>query len=404
MNVRSDNIAKLYKTLTVKLKCSSKDYEYLLNARKLAAEAWNKIVDLDHEYCKKNNRKWLTQSQLQKLTKKCVNLHAKGIHFVLFKYLHARDSALSAKKGNGENNRYPYKKKKYFNVGWDYQCVKVDKINSKLILSKPKEIINGKSIMQKPLHIKVKNIPENIVEVEVLFKDKLYLAIKYKEEVETLQIKSDNHASIDLGEIHAITSIDSSSNAIIITGRKIRAIKQLRNKNQAKIYKRLSRCTKGSRQYWKYMNALKKLRFKTESKINDATHKISKLYLDYCIENNVSTVYYGDLDSATRSTKENKKGNRKVRQKLSQWNYGKLVKQLENKLSRYGIKMVKVKEYYTSSKCPNCKELNKPTKRNYTCSCGYEQHRDIVGAINILNDNYNTSLKYYENKKYLRIA
>jgi putative transposase len=70
------------------------------------------------------------------------------------------------------------------------------------------------------------------------------------------------------------------------------------------------------------------------------------------------------------------------------WRFGQIMLQLENKLTRYGIKLVKVQEYYTSQKCPHCKKNNKPCGRNYICSkCGYEQHRDVVGAINILNDN-----------------
>jgi putative transposase len=230
------------------------------------------------------------------------------------------------------------------------------------------------------------------------------LCIKYTEEVEYLQIYSNNTASIDLGEIHSITSIDSSGNAIIITGRLMRSIKQLRNKEQAKIYKRLSKCTKGSRQYKKYMVALTDLSVKTNRKINDCIHKISKLYLDFCILNNISTIYYGDLDSATRSTRQKKKGKGLVRQKLSQWNFGYLMARIENRLTKHGIIAIKVKEYYTSSKCPSCTKLNKPKNREYVCSCGYKQHRDIVGAINILNDNGGYTLKYYKNKKYLQIV
>lgn len=393
----------MYKTLFVPVKCSKQDYQYLLNCNKLSAEVWNLCLQLDKEHKEKYN-KFLSMSELQKLTKQCVHLHAKGIHHVVHKYLFARDSALRAKSEGYKENKLPYKKKKYFVTGWDYQSIKIK--NNKILLTKPvtKEKINGKYRKQKPIVCYVKNIPQNIVEIELIYRDKLYLAIKYKEKAEYKQIKSDNHAAIDLGEIHSITSIDSRGNAVIITGRKLRSIKYLRNKHQAKIYRRMSKCKQDSKQYLKYMNALKNLTYKTERRINDAVHKITKLYLDFCIQNNISVVYYGDLDSATRNTKQNKKGNKIVRQKLSQWNFGEIIRQLENKLSRHRIKMVQVKEYYTSSKCPSCSKINKPKDRNYNCSCGYKQHRDLVGAINILNNNANTNLKYYTTKKYLRIA
>ena len=120
--------------------------------------------------------------------------------------------------------------------------------------------------------------------------------------------------------------------------------------------------------------------------------------------NNIKIVYYGDLDDLTRNSKKNKKGSRKTRQKINQWDYGELIRLLEPKLSRHNIELIKVKEYYTSQKCPNCKQLNKPNNRNYKCKyCGYIQHRDIVGAMNILNDNGDRDVKYYKNLKYLQI-
>ncbi len=92
-----------------------------------------------------------------------------------------------------------------------------------------------------------------------------------------------------------------------------------------------------------------------------------------------------------------------MRQKLTQWNFGQIVQQLENKLSRHGIKLIKVKEYYTSKKCPVCGKLNKPNGRNYECECGYIMHRDVNGAINILNDNGGFKVTKYNNLKYLRV-
>lgn len=81
-----------------------------------------------------------------------------------------------------------------------------------------------------------------------------------------------------------------------------------------------------------------------------------------------------------------------------------LTQQLENKLSRYGIEMVKISEAYTSQTCPHCGEKHKPTNRNYKCKCGYTQHRDLVGAMNMLNfQEKKLHIERYKNLKYLRI-
>jgi len=360
-------------------------------------------MEIEKSYRENNGGKWIQRGELQKILKGCVQLHAKGIQHVINKYLTAREAILEAKKAGREDVVFPYRHKNYFVTGWTYQDIKVK--DNKIMLSKPQlSLPNGGYKRFKPVVCYSKNIPNNIVQIELIYKNKLYLSIKYKEQSEHLQISSDNAASIDLGEIHSITSIDTCGNAVIITGRKMRAIKQLRNKHQAELYRRLGKTTKGSKQYWKYRRAMQKLSVKYERQIRDTVHKTSKLFLDYCLENQVSTVYHGDLDSATRSTKKNNVANSSVRQKLSQWNYGQLMRQVENKLNRHGIKLVEVSEYYTSQKCPSCKELNKPKKREYCCSCGYEQHRDIVGAINILNDNHKTELTHYTSKKYLRIG
>lgn len=383
----------------IPVNCNKKDYDYLMNCNKLSAKVWNLCIELNNKNKLENNQ-WINQSELQKQTKGCVNLHSKNIQFVLHKYLHARDSAYIKIKNKIEGAELPHRNKKYYNTGWDYQSIKVDYKNSIIKLSKPKDINNK---IQKPIICHAKTIPKNIVEIELIYKNRLYLAIKSKENIEYLQIKSNNSASIDLGEIHSITSIDNNSNAIIITGRKLRSIKQLRNKNQGKLYSRKAKCKKNSKQYKRYMKALNNLRIKNENKINDAVHKISKLYLDYCLENNISTVYYGDLDSCTRNTKE--RTGSFVGQKLNQWCYGQIMRQLENKLTRYEIKLIKISEAYSSQTCPMCGNRYHPKGRNYICSnCGYIQHRDLVGAINILNFNTNYNISKYNTFKYLQIA
>lgn len=230
------------------------------------------------------------------------------------------------------------------------------------------------------------------------------MAVKYKEQAEYKQtISSSNTASMDLGEIHSITSIDSNGNAAIITGRLVRSFKRFRNKKQAELREKIDKCKPDSRQYHKYRKAMTKLSYRTKWKLNDALHKITRHYTNFCVMNDIKTVYYGDLDSATRNSRVKKKGNKMVRQKLSQWQYGELIRLLEPKLARHGIEMVKVKEYYTSQKCPVCGAHNKSKGRGYVCKCGYKQHRDIVGAINILNDNSDTSITKYRNLKYLQI-
>jgi putative transposase len=398
----------LYKTYILPVNCNKQDYQYLMRCNKQSAIIWNMCVEADKKNKEKNN-KYLGLSELEQITKNKVPIIlANSINAIVIKYIAARTGifkSIKAKHENSNKAKLPYKEKKYFNTLWCYQNIKVYKDKGYITLAKPKITdLEGKVRRQHPIKCHLKLIPNNIVEIELLYRNGLYLAIKTKQENDNILIQSYNEAAIDLGEIHSITSIDNNGNAIIITGRKLREIKQLRNKNLSKLRSRQSKCTKGSKQYKKYKRAMYNLKFKTEKKILDAVHKITKLYLDYCLKNNISIVYYGDLDSCTRNTKEENRGNNLVRQKLSQWCFGLIILQLENKLNRHGIKLVKVKEYYTSKKCPVCGTHNTPKGRNYQCDCGYMIHRDVNGAINILNDNSNFKIANYSDLKYLRIA
>ena len=319
-----------------------------MQCNKYSAIIWNNCVKADQESRKEHNKS-LTRSELQFMMKKTVpHILANSINIVIFKYITARDTMFRSIKINHENSnkvKLPYKEKEFYNTIWNYQNIRIYKDKGYLTLAKPLLSNNHK---QKPMKLHMKFIPDNIVEIELVYRNGLKLLIKTKQENDNVLIQSNNEASIDLGEIHSITSIDNNENAIIITGRKLREIKQLRNKHMGKLKSRRSKCIKGSRQYKKYSRAIKKLVYKTKNKILNLTHKITKLYLDYCIKNNIRKVYYGDLDSCTKNTKKEKRGGKKVHQKLNEWNYGQLTQELINKLSRYGIELVKVKEYYTN--------------------------------------------------------
>jgi putative transposase len=189
-------------------------------------------------------------------------------------------------------------------------------------------------------------------------------------------------ASIDLGEIHAISSVSENNEGIIITGRKLRRLKRLRNKKLAELQRKMNQCKKGSRQWKKYNRAKRYILSKAKAQLTDALHKISRKFVNGCVEQRIKHVVAGDVEGIQRNAK--KKRRKTVNQKLSQWQFGQLLKYLEYKLQAKGITLEKVNEAYTSQTCPVCTRRKKPSGRVYKCKCGYEQHRDIHGASNLL--------------------
>jgi putative transposase len=152
-----------------------------MQCNKYSAIVWNNCLKVDKESKEKIDRS-LTRSELQFLMKKSVPyILANSINIVIFKYVTARDSmwkSIRAKHKESNKVRLPYKEKKFYNTGWTSQNIKIYKDRGYITLSKP--VLpdeNGINRKQKPIKCYIKNIPENIVEIELLYKKGLKLAI-----------------------------------------------------------------------------------------------------------------------------------------------------------------------------------------------------------------------------------
>ena len=81
------------------------------------------------------------------------------------------------------------------------------------------------------------------------------LSIAYEDGQEVKENTFVNRSAIDVGEIHTIAAVAENGENIIITGRKIRSIHRLRNKKLAELQRKMSQCTKGSKQWKRYNRA-----------------------------------------------------------------------------------------------------------------------------------------------------
>lgn len=83
-----------------------------------------------------------------------------------------------------------------------------------------------------------------------------------------------------------------------------------------------------------------------------------------------------NIRQTTRTSRKNEKN-------LYTWSFYRLSQFIEYKAKLEGIKVEYVNPAYTSQTCPKCSEKNKAQDRKYKCKCGFEKHRDIIGATNI---------------------
>ncbi|WP_240416139.1 transposase [Paenibacillus periandrae] len=96
-----------------------------------------------------------------------------------------------------------------------------------------------------------------------------------------------------------------------------------------------------------------------------------------------------------------------MNQKLSNWSFGKIQKQIRCKFEAYGTRVKTIDESYTSQQCPCCGRRNKTSTRNYRCWCGYKEHRDVHGSKGILSKQLYGEIRHLgetQEIKYLRIA
>jgi IS605 OrfB family transposase len=117
-------------------------------------------------------------------------------------------------------------------------------------------------------------------------------------------------------------------------------------------------------------------KLKVSRKLRNLDHKISSMIVNDLIKMKIKRVNIEDLKYMQLD---------KTKQLYSSWSYERFQRFIIYKCESKGIQVVKINPRYTSQKCPKCGRFNKALKRVYLCCCGYQHHRDVVGAINIMS-------------------
>ena len=133
----------------------------------------------------------------------------------------------------------------------------------------------------------------------------------------------------------------------------------------------------------KKLNAVKKLDNKEARIMKDIDHKISRAIIDFAVENGIKTIKLEDLSGITHRTTSKSRYKTHKSEKFS-WSFYRLKQFITYKAKLVGIDVIPINPYNTSKICPNCGKVNEANDRTYICECGFAEHRDLVGARNIL--------------------
>lgn len=151
------------------------------------------------------------------------------------------------------------------------------------------------------------------------------------------------------------------------------------NGRQNKYMKRKHRSSRKKLGKEKKLNAIRKSKNKEQRWMKDQDHKVSRAIVHFAKENKISVIRLEQLANIRQTARTSRKNEKN----LHTWSFYRLSQFIEYKADLAGIKVEYVNPAYTSQTCPKCFEKNKAKDRKYKCGCGFEKHRDLVGAMNI---------------------
>lgn len=298
------------------------------------------------------------QQSLKDLERAYANFFLKRAAFPRFK-----------KKGQGDSFRYP-----------DPKQFRLDQANSRIFLPKLGWLRyrNSREVLGQ-----VKNVT---VSVQA---GKWLVAIQTEREVEQ-PLPQGGMVGIDLGIARFATLSDGTFVAPAASFRRHEAALAKAQRKLAHI----CRCNGNVRSNnWKRAKArVQKIHARIGNVRRDFLHQsstaISKNHAVVCVEDlqvrNMSQSAAGTVDAPGRNVQAKSGLNKSI---LDQ-GWFEFRRQLDYKLAWNGGHLVAVPPANTSRTCPACGHVsaeNRPTQARFACvNCGFEEHADLVGAINVL--------------------
>ena len=298
------------------------------------------------------------QHALKDLEKAYKNFFAKRADFPRFK-----------KKSSGNSFRYP-----------DPKQIKLDQANDRILLPKLGWIRyrNSRDVLGEVRNVSVSQSG-----------GKWFVSIQTEREVEQPLPTATSAIGIDVGIARFATLSDGTYIAPLNSFKK-------HQQRLARYQRRMSRKVKFSSNWKKAKAKVQKIHTGIANARKDFLHKttttISQNHALVCIEDlqvrNMSKSSKGNSEQPGKQVKQKSGLNKAI---LDQ-GWGEFRRQLAYKVAWHGGILLAVPPHHTSQTCPACDHVskdNRQTQAKFLCvDCGYENHADVVGAINVLERGY----------------
>ena len=193
-------------------------------------------------------------------------------------------------------------------------------------------------------------------------------------------------AGVDLGIIHPYAVAGPEGEALLVSGRAIRAEHRMHladTKARARAAGRRAPKPgqRGSRRWRHYRRRQRLAEARHGRRVRQAQHEAAKTVITWAIERRVGTLAVGDPRGVLGL-----KAGRRHNQRTRDWRIGHLIAVLKDKAEAAAISLQLVDERGTSSTCPACaRHVPKPPGRVLACpACQFTGHRDLSAAANIV--------------------
>jgi putative transposase len=192
-------------------------------------------------------------------------------------------------------------------------------------------------------------------------------------------------AGVDLGIIHPYAVAGPEGQALLVSGRAIRAEHRMHladRKARARAAARRAPMPgqRGSRRWRHYRRRQRLAEARHRRRVRQAQHEAAKAVIAWAAARRVGTLAVGDPRGVLRL-----KAGRRHNQRTRDWRIGHLIAVLTDKAEVGGISLNLVDERGTSSTCPACRSrVPKPPGRVLACpACQFTGHRDLSAAASI---------------------
>ncbi|WP_461567866.1 nuclease/transposase family protein [Thermincola ferriacetica] len=219
------------------------------NLQMEAVKVWNATCNI-HRTIYGRYGYWLNEGAIKALLKGKYGIHSQSVQAVVETYFECCERTRELHEQGNTDWKYPYHRKRFFTVTWKKPGI--------THMGRMLRISNGRG--REPLVIKLpKRLTGTVInQAQLVWHRNQYWLHVTVEKPALLKGQGDVCAAIDPGEVPSVTITDGND-ALVISGRLLRSLNRLKNKELRKFQRAISKTKKGSRKRKKLL--AKKYRF-----------------------------------------------------------------------------------------------------------------------------------------------